>query len=118
MPLTAEQVEEIATRAASRAAKASVEEAAERAAHKAAKEASLTREQTQQLIAESVRQTLIQLGVESESPLEMQKDFQHLRNWRLSGEEIKRKSIIALIGLFLTGLAGLIALGFKNGGGG
>lgn len=118
MPLTAEQVEEIATRAASRAAKASVEAAAEKAATRAAQEASLTRDQTRDLIAESVRQTLIQLGVESENPLEMQKDFQHLRNWRRSGEEIKRKGLLVAVGTFVSGLAALIWLGIRGGGGG
>ena len=114
MPLTPEQVEEIATRAA----RSSVEVAAEKAARSAAEQASLSREQTQDLIAESVRQTLIQLGVESENPLEMQRDFQHLRNWRKSGEEIKRKSILVVVGTFLTGLIGLIWLGLRGSGGG
>lgn len=118
MPLTPEQVEEIATRAATRAARASVESAAEKAATRAAAEASLTRDQTRDLIAESVRQTLIQLGVESENPLEMQRDFQHLRNWRKSGEEIKRKSLMVVIGTFLTGLIGLIWLGIRGSGSG
>lgn len=117
MPLTAEQVEEIATRAATQAAKASVEDAAHRAAKEATEEASLSHNEMRLLIGESVRQTLVQLGVESESPIEMQKDFQHLRNWRLSGEEIKRKSIIAVVGMFLTGLFGLVWLGLRGGGG-
>lgn len=117
MPLTAEQVEEIATRAATRAAKASVEDAAQRAAHQAAQEASLSREDTRMLIAESVRQTLIQLGVESENPLEMQKDFNHLRNWRRSGEEIKRKGMMVAVATFVSGLAALIWLGIRGGGG-
>ncbi len=114
MPLTPEQVEEIAVRAAMRAASSAVEAAAKSAAEQAA----LSRSETQMLIAESVRQTLIQLGVESENPLEMQRDFQHLRAWRKSGEEIKSKSILVITGTFVTGLISIIWLSIKGHGGG
>ena len=54
------------------------------------------------------------LGTDSGNPLEMQKDFQHLREWRTAGTELKRKGMVALLGIFFSGLAGLLVLGFRE----
>ncbi|MFA7063736.1 MAG: hypothetical protein WC132_06330 [Methanomethylophilus sp.] len=66
------------------------------------------------VVAEAVKQTLVQLGVDTSDPLAMQRDFQHLRQWRESGEDLKRKGTLALLGIFLSGLASLILLGIKE----
>jgi SpoVK/Ycf46/Vps4 family AAA+-type ATPase len=110
MPLTPEQIEDIAVAAATRAAKQSVEDAAKRAAEAVA----MSRAELNSVVAEAVKQTLIQLGVDTSDPLAMQRDFQHLRQWRESGEDLKRKGTIALLGIFLSGLASLILLGIKE----
>jgi hypothetical protein len=110
VPLTPEQIEDIAVAAATRAAKLSVDDAAKRAAEAVA----MSRAELNSVVAEAVKQTLIQLGVDTSDPLAMQRDFQHLRQWRESGEDLKRKGTIALLGIFLSGLASLILLGLKE----
>jgi len=110
VPLTPEQVEQIAVTAATRAACQAVENAATRAAEKVA----MSRAELNSVVAEAVKQTLIQLGVDTSDPLAMQRDFQHLRQWRESGEELKRKGIIVLLGVFLSGMITLILLGFRD----
>ncbi len=110
MPLTPEQVERIAVSAATRAATQAVENAADRAAEKVA----MSRVELNSVVAEAVKQTLIQLGVDTSDPLAMQRDFQHLRQWRESGEDLKRKGTLALLGIFLSGLVTLLLLGLKE----
>lgn len=110
MPLTPEQVEQIAVSAATRAATQAVENAADRAAEKVA----MSHAELNSVVAEAVKQTLIQLGVDTSDPLAMQRDFQHLRQWRESGEDLKRKGTVALLGIFFSGLVSLILLGLKE----
>lgn len=110
MPLTPEQVEQIAVSAATRAARQSVEDAAKRAAETVA----MSHAELNSVVAEAVKQTLIQLGVDTSDPLSMQRDFQHLRQWRESGEDLKRKGTLALLGIFLSGLVTLLLLGLKD----
>jgi hypothetical protein len=110
MPLTPERVEEIAVRAATRAARSMIEETATRAAERA----SLGAGEVQTLVGEAVKQTLIQLGVDASHPLEMQRDFQHLRQWRTAQAELKAKSMLALVGIVLSGTIALIMLGVRE----
>jgi len=110
MPLTPEQVEDIAVAAATRAAKQSVEDAATAAAKKVA----MSHSELNSVVAEAVKQTLMQLGVDTSDPLAMQRDFQHLRQWRESGEDLKRKGTVALLGIFLSGFCTLVLLGLRE----
>jgi len=110
MPLTPEQVEQIAIEAASTAAEKAARHCVEEAADKAAKKAAMTPEE----IAAVVRQTLLQMGVDSDNPLESQKDFQHLRQWRRAGEDLRSKGMLALMSIFITGLVSLVIVGLKE----
>lgn len=115
MALTPKEIGELAVSAATRAAKAEVEEAAERAAEAAARKCDrLTPEQVGHMVPEAVRQTLLQMGIDTSDPLAMQRDFQHLRDWRESGEAIKKKGTLALVGIFVSGLGTLLFLGLKD----
>jgi hypothetical protein len=87
---------------------------------------SLTNEEIRELVAkeakdqlhaavqESVRQTLIQLGIASNDPIEMQKDMQHLRAWRQSMESVRSKSILTAVGILMTGTLAALWVGFKE----
>jgi len=114
MALTPQEIEDLAVSAATRAAKAEVEEAAERAAEAAARRVTMTPEEISHMVAEAVRQTLLQMGIDTSDPLTMQRDFQHLRAWRESEEEIKKKGTLAMVGIFLSGLGTLLFLGLKK----
>ena len=76
--------------------------------------ANLTETQIRELIAETVKATLTSIGVDVEDPIIMQKDFAHLRSWRVSTEEVKRKSFAALITIIITGVVGALWLAIKN----
>ena len=74
----------------------------------------MTKQEIKRIVAESVRETLIELGIAHDDPLEMQKDFQHLREWRLATAMIRRKGILAVLGLVIAGAAAAMWLGFKE----
>lgn len=102
MTSTPEEIERIATEAATRAARAAV------------LEATPSRDELARLVEETVKQTLIQIGVDAQDPLQMQRDFQHLRQWRKAGEDLRGKGLAVLLTVFLTGLASLAVVGIKD----
>jgi len=73
----------------------------------------LTRAQLKEIIHDSVGEAMTRLGVDAQNPLEMQRDFQHLRDWRLSVQAVKKKGVMALIGILVSGICAFIWLGFK-----
>jgi hypothetical protein len=76
----------------------------------------LTEAQFREMITETVQATLTSIGIDAADPLVMQKDFAWLREWRESSEEVKRKGLLALVTLAVTGLAGAVWVGVKGGG--
>jgi hypothetical protein len=55
-----------------------------------------------------VTQLMVTLGVDATNPLEMQKDFQHLRAWRTSMEGIRSKSILTLVTVAVSGFVAMV----------
>ncbi|URA07018.1 hypothetical protein P9A47_gp50 [Xanthomonas phage Elanor] len=54
------------------------------------------------------------LGVKVDDPIEVQKDFQHLREWRSTTDSIKRKGLLAVISIVVSGLAGAAWMGIRE----
>lgn len=73
----------------------------------------LTPEEAKTLIREAVRETFLMLGVKVDDPIEVQKDFQHLREWRNTTESIKTKGMLTLVGIVVSGLVAAAWMGFK-----
>ena len=73
----------------------------------------MTESEVRQLITTTVHDTLTILGIEHKEPLEMQKDFQHLREWRQSSDAIKRKGVMTLVGIAVAAICGAIMVGVK-----
>jgi len=73
----------------------------------------LTEAQLKEIIRESVEAAMTRLGVDASNPLDMQRDFQHLRDWRLSVETVKAKGVVTMMGILITGVCAVIWLGFK-----
>lgn len=81
----------------------------------------------------AVMQTLTTLGFDTARPLEVQRDmaslheiriaynspaFQqdmlHLRKWRLTMEQVRRKSILGAAGMIGLGIVAVVVLGFEQ----
>jgi hypothetical protein len=75
---------------------------------------SMNADEVRELMRETVRETLTGLGVKVDDPIEVQKDFQHLREWRETTESIKSKGILAMAGIVASGLVAAAWLGIKQ----
>ncbi|UQM93918.1 hypothetical protein vBSmQDWS359_01 [Stenotrophomonas phage vB_Sm_QDWS359] len=54
------------------------------------------------------------LGLKVDDPIEVQKDFQHLREWRSTTDSIKRKGMLTIIGIVVSGLAAAAWMGVRE----
>lgn len=73
----------------------------------------LTREELEHVVDGAVRRTLTSLGIDHQNPLEMQQDFQALREWREAVGSIKRKSLLAIAGMAAAGAVAALWIGIK-----
>lgn len=74
-----------------------------------------TKEVAKEAAKEAVREMFLLMGVnldDHEAVIQMQKDYQHLRESREGKEEFIKKSKTALMGVFITTSLALIAKGF------
>ena len=60
-----------------------------------------------EVIRETVRETFTQLGIDGEHPLEMQRDFQYLRDLRTARTGMRKWITRSLIGLGVGGIGTL-----------
>lgn len=74
----------------------------------------MTEVQLKRLVAEGVDDALTRLGVDPANPIEMQKDFQHLRDWREATDSVRRKGMTALIGVLVAGGCAALWVGIKD----
>lgn len=65
-------------------------------------------------VRETIDETFLRLGVKVDDPIEMQKDFQHLRDWRLTTASLKMKAFLGAIGLLTSGALAALWVGLKN----
>lgn len=75
----------------------------------------MTETEIKKIVAETVVETLIRLGVDASNPIEVQKDFQHLRAWRNSIATMQRQGIVSAVGVLTVGMLGLIWLAITQG---
>lgn len=101
--MTTETAKDILQSAASRA-----EDVVQVAAEKAAAILALhAEERTEEIASRAATKAIdgffLRLGVDTTNPLEMQKDFAHLRAWRESTDLVKRKGLTAAVTVIVTG---------------
>lgn len=74
----------------------------------------MTEAEIRRIVSETVDQTLTRLGVDTDDPLEFQRDLQHLRAWRQSVSTIKQQGLITAVGVITVGLLGLLWLALRG----
>jgi len=74
----------------------------------------LSREDLREIIKETVDETLVRLGVASDDPLDMQRDFQFLREFRLATEKVKTKGMFAAVGAIVVAILGVLWMGLMQ----
>jgi hypothetical protein len=74
----------------------------------------LTIEQIRELASDTVRQTLTMLGIDVSNPLEVQRDFAAMRDFRLAKAALARKGMVALTGILVSGLVAAVLVGARE----
>lgn len=65
------------------------------------------------VIQATVRETLVQVGLDPSDPIESQADFRFLRQWRKGSESAAGKMLATLLVLLVTGAVGVLIAGAK-----
>ncbi len=73
----------------------------------------LTRKELKSIIEEAVDEAFTRMGINTEEPIEMQRDFQHLRDWRKATGEIRKRGILTAVAIVVSGAIAAFWLGFK-----
>ncbi len=63
---------------------------------------------------EGVTAGLERVGISSDDPTEVQRDFAFLRDWRTTTAGVKRKGLLAATGFIVLGTLGALWLGLKE----
>ncbi len=74
----------------------------------------LNKEDVQEIVRETVKETLLSLGADVENPLKMQQDFQTLREWRLTVDSVRKKAMLTGVAIIITGLFAAIVIGIRS----
>jgi len=74
----------------------------------------MTEAEVKRIVAETVKETLVRLGIDADKPMEVQRDFQFLRTWRLSTATVGVKTLTTAVGIVIAGAIGLIYVAFKG----
>jgi hypothetical protein len=73
------------------------------------------RDMARTVAREVVHEMMLTMGVDASKPsglIEMQKDFQSLREWRRSMESVRRHGLLTAVGVIVVGILGLIWMNF------
>lgn len=65
------------------------------------------------VVLKAVATTLTSFGIEEDDRRELKADFQHLRRWRRSVEQVQSYTFKAVITVIVTGFVGAVWLGIK-----
>jgi hypothetical protein len=66
------------------------------------------------VVDRTVRTTLLQLGLDIQEPIEIQRDMQYLRGWRQNAQAVRGKMSAGVISALVTASLVLGVLGFKS----
>lgn len=74
----------------------------------------VTREELADLMSKTVRQTLTEIGMDHNQPIELQRDMSFLRDLRRARDSVKGKALLVSIGVIATTALGAMALGIRH----
>lgn len=74
----------------------------------------ISREDMEQIVEAGVQRALRDIGIMDSDPFEMRKDFAHLREWRLTMEQVRNKGMGAATMMVISGFIALLLIGFKG----
>lgn len=72
-----------------------------------------TESELKDFVKESVKETLTSMGIDVNNPVEVQRDMQHLRDWRMLTDAIRTKGIMTIVGIIIAGACAALWVGVK-----
>jgi hypothetical protein len=75
----------------------------------------LTDQELRDVVKSTVLETFVTLGVDVTKPIEVQKDFAHLRRWRIGMDVGKSKGFTTVIVIAVTAAVGWVWLNLTGG---
>lgn len=73
-----------------------------------------TQAELQEIMEAAVCDAFTRMGIDHDDPIEMQKDFQHLRDWRKTTEAIRKRGLLTVVVVVVTGGCSLLWLGLRG----
>ena len=74
----------------------------------------LDENRVREIVKDTTHETLVHVGVQADDPIEVQKDFQFIRDWRKSSQSVKSKAVVASIGFFVSAALGAAWMGLRS----
>ncbi|MEE8608986.1 MAG: hypothetical protein V3S55_15385 [Nitrospiraceae bacterium] len=78
----------------------------------------LTQDELRQIVENTVdkaiEETLTRFGIDVDDPLAMQADFRAMREWREASAAIRKKGLMTLVGILVTGSCAMLWLGLTE----
>lgn len=74
----------------------------------------MTDAEIESLVERAIVKAFRDLGFETHETFEVRKDLMFLREWRQTCEEVRSKGTFTIVSLLVTGLIGLLVLGFRG----
>ncbi len=78
------------------------------------KTVTMTESEVELLVERTVLHTFERFGIDPDDPIEVQKDFSFVRDWRKSVKAVRSKALITAVGIVVVGIAAALWLGFKT----
>ena len=69
---------------------------------------------TEQDVKELVKEAFVELGLNTDIPLEAQRDMAFLRDLRMSSQSMRNRSFLTIVSIVITGIAAAIWLGLQQ----
>lgn len=73
----------------------------------------LSEQELEDLIERAISRAFTKFGIDTDHPLEVQRDLQFVRDWRTTTESLKGKTIVVAIGIVVAGAMGVFWLGLR-----
>lgn len=74
----------------------------------------LTEGELENLVEKSVNRALRKLGLDTDEPEKLQRNFSRLNEWVETTDTIKRQTLIGTVTLFIAGVGAVLWMGFKQ----
>lgn len=74
----------------------------------------ITSDELRDLMKETVKETLRELGVDASDALEMQRDMSFLRDLRKARDTTMARGVVVSVGILTAAILGALALGVKQ----